>query len=127
MKVLRIFFQVSPLALSRERPQICRHEVNKVEEITQAEYLIQLCSLVETLPEVCLISVHKMVEIFYLAGINCKSVTSSEEHLDLLDDVNVIDAQRWFTKHKPAMNFQILFLLELLVILSRELIHVFLP
>ena len=67
-----------------------------------------------------------MVEIFHLARVNSKTVTNSEEHLDLLDDVNVIDAQSWFTKHEPSMNFQILFLLELLVILSCELIHVFL-
>ena len=68
-----------------------------------------------------------MVEIFYLARINCKTFTNSEEHLNLLDDVNIVDAQRWFAKQKPAVNFKILFLLELLVILSRELIHVFLP
>ena len=120
-----MFFQVSPLALSRERPQICRNEVNKVEEITQAEYLIQLCSLVETLPEVCLISVHKMVEVFDLERIDFKTLTNSEKHLDLLDDVNIIDAQRWFAKQKPAVNFETLFLLELLVIFSREFIDVF--
>ena len=67
-----------------------------------------------------------MVEVFDLERIDFKTVTNSEEHLDLLDDVNVIDAQCWFTKHKPAMNFLIPFLLELLVIFSRELIHVFL-
>ena len=44
----------------------------------------------------------------------------------MLDDVNVIDAQRWFTEHKPSVNFEVLFLLELLVIFSCELIHVFL-
>ena len=67
-----------------------------------------------------------MVEIFDLARIYFETVTNSEEHLDLLDDVNVIDAQRWFPKHKPPMNFETLFLLELLVIFSCELIHVFL-
>ena len=68
-----------------------------------------------------------MIEVFHLKRIHFLTLTNLEEHLDLFDDVNVIDAQRWFTKHKPSMNFQILFLLELLVILSRELIHVFLP
>ena len=65
-----------------------------------------------------------MVEIFHLERIDFKTI--SEEHLNLLDDVDIIDAQRWFAEYKPAMNFKILFLLELLVIFSRELIHVFL-
>ena len=67
-----------------------------------------------------------MVEVFDLERVDFKTLTNSEEHLDLLDDVNVVDAQRWLTKQKPSMNFKILFLLELLVIFSRELIHVFL-
>ena len=67
-----------------------------------------------------------MVEIFDLKRIDFKTLTNSEEHLDLLDDVNIIDAQRWFAKQKPAVNFKILFLLELLVIFSREFIDVFL-
>ena len=47
-------------------------------------------------------------------------------HLYLLDDVNVIDAQRWFPHEEPPMNFEVLLLLVLLVIFSCELIHVFL-
>ena len=67
-----------------------------------------------------------MVEIFDLIRIDFDTVINSEEHLNLLDKVNVIDAQRWFTKQKPSMNFETLFLLELLVIFSCELIHVLL-
>ena len=112
--------------MSRVRPHSCTNEVNKVEKITQTtEYLIKLCSS-KTLPEVGLISVHKMVEVFDLERIDFKTLTNSEKHLDLLDDVNIIDAQRWFAKQKPAVNFKILFLLELLVIFSREFIYVFL-
>ena len=67
-----------------------------------------------------------MIEVFYLKRIHCLTLTNLEEHLDLFDDVNIIDAEGWFSKQEPSVNFEILFLLELLVILSRELVHVFL-
>ena len=67
-----------------------------------------------------------MIEVFHLKRIHFKTLTNFEEHLDLFDDVNIIDAEGWFSKQEPSVNFEILFLLELLVILSRELVHVFL-
>ena len=60
-------------------------------------------------------------------AVTCTVCITVITHLYLLDEVNIIDAQRWFTHQEPPMNFEILLLLVLLVIFSRELIHMFLP